>query len=232
MLESRHSAPIPSSDPAGMKGKATGMHSPTVRFFRGAIWLFAAVVAVVLGFMAWGGSLLIASDPLPDHMNAAIVLQGSMIAEKSRLGGAIDLLRRGTADRVLLSVPKEGYWGQSIPPIARVYIERNFGGDLAARVDFCETSEEVNSTAQEVQALLPCIRERHWNELAVVTSNYHTRRAGIIWRRALKNDPGIRLWIDAVADPEFHQPWWRYRQSAKIWLSEVTKLIGALLGGR
>lgn len=208
------------------------MRSSTMRFFRGAAWLSGGLAFLALCLMAWGGSRLIAADPLPHHVDAAIVLQGSMIAEKARLGAAIDLLRRGIADRVLLSVPKEGYWGQTIPPVARAYIERTFGNDLAARIDFCETSEEVNSTAQEVQSLLPCIRDHHWNAIAVVTSSYHTRRAGIIWRRGLKNDPGIRLWNDAIADPEFQQPWWRYRQSAKIWLSEVTKLIWTVLGGR
>ena len=208
------------------------MRSPIMLVFRGAAWLLAVVSAAALCFMAWGARLLISYDPLPEHVDAGIVLQGSMIAEKARLGAAVDLLHRGISDRVLLSVPREGYWGQSIPPVARAYIERNFGNDLAARVDFCETSEEVNSTAQEVQALLPCVREHHWNAIAVVTSNYHTRRAGIIWRRALTNDPQIRLWIDAVPDPEFRQPWWRYRQSAKIWLSETTKLMWTVLGGR
>jgi uncharacterized SAM-binding protein YcdF (DUF218 family) len=200
--------------------------------FRGLAWFLAVTVAIVLCLIVWGGNLLIASDPLPEHVKAAIVLQGSMLAEKARLGAAINLLQRGVADRVLLSVPKESYWGQAIPPVARAYIERSYGQDLAARVEFCETSEEVNSTAQEAQALTPCIQQHHWESILFVTSNYHTRRAAMIWKRALKNNPEIRIWIDGVADPEFQQPWWRYRRSAKIWLSEVTKLSWTVVGGR
>ncbi len=208
------------------------MRSPIMRLIRGVAWLLVFAAAIVVGLMAWGGGLLIATDPLPEHANAAIVLQGSVAAERARLAAAIDLLQRGIADRVLLSVPKESFWGQSIPPVARTYIERTYGNDLAVRVDFCETSADVNSTAQEVQALSPCIQTGRWRSLVIVTSNYHTRRAGILWRRVFMNDSNIRIWIDGVADPEFGQPWWRHRQSAKIWLSEIAKLSWTILGGR
>jgi uncharacterized SAM-binding protein YcdF (DUF218 family) len=206
------------------------MRSPARPLFRVLWWLLAAAVVIVLCLLRWGSDLLIASEPAPGHVDAAIVLQGSIAAEKARIAGAMNLLQRGVADRVLLSVPKESYWGQAIPPAARAYVERNYGGDLAARVDFCETGGDVNSTAQEAQALSPCIREHHWQSIVIVTSNYHTRRAGTLWRRTTEHDP-IRLWIEGVPDPEFQQPWWRHRQSAKIWVMETAKLVWAAFGG-
>jgi uncharacterized SAM-binding protein YcdF (DUF218 family) len=133
---------------------------------------------------------------------------------------------------VLLSVPKESYWGQSIPPVARAYLERLYGSDLAARVDFCEASAEVNSTGEEAHAALDCIAGSHWQSIAVVTSDYHTRRAGILWRKAAKmRDPAMRVSIVGVDDPEFKKPWWKHRQSAKIWLGESLKLLWTPLGG-
>jgi hypothetical protein len=96
-------------------------------------------------------------------------------------------------------------------------------------VDFCETGAEVNSTVQEVKAVSPCIQEHHWQSMVIVTSNYHTRRAGILWRRLTRHDPKIHIWIEGVTDPEFQQPWWRHRQSAKIWVMESSKLIWAML---
>jgi uncharacterized SAM-binding protein YcdF (DUF218 family) len=194
-------------------------------------WLLAAAVFIAFCLLRWGGDLLIASDPAPGHVDAAIVLQGSIAAEKARIAGAISLLQRGVADRALLSVPKESYWGQSIPPVARAYLERNYGGDLAARVDFCETSAEVNSTVQEVEVLSPCIPEHHWQSIVIVTSDYHTRRAGMLWRRVIGHDPTIHLWVEGVTDPEFQQPWWRHRQSAKVWVMESSKLVWTMLGG-
>jgi uncharacterized SAM-binding protein YcdF (DUF218 family) len=193
-------------------------------------WLLAAAIVVVLCLLRWGDDLLIAGSQPSGRVDAAIVLQGSIVGQKARIAGAIDLLQKGVADRVLLSVPKEGYWGQSIPPIARSYLERSYDSNLAARIDFCETSEDVSSTLKEAQALSSCIRQHHWQSVVIVTSNYHTRRAGILWRRTTRNEPNIHLWIEGVTDPEFQQPWWRHRQSAKIWVMESAKLAWAMLG--
>jgi hypothetical protein len=187
-------------------------------------------VVIAICLLRWGGDLLIAGDSTPAHVDAAIVLQGSIAAERVRIGGAIDLLKRGVAERVLISVPKESYWGQSVPPIARAYLERNYGRDLATRIDFCETSGEVNSTAQEAQAIGPCIQQHHWQSVVIVTSNYHTRRAGMIWRRVARHAATIHIWIEGVTDPEFQQPWWRHRQSAKIFVMESAKLVWATFG--
>lgn len=195
-------------------------------------WILAVAIVIAVCLLRWGGDLLISSDPEPQHVDAAIVLQGSIAAEKVRIAGAINLLQRGIADRALLSVPQESYWGQSIPPAARSYLERTYGRDLAARVDFCETNADVDSTVQEAQALGPCIQEHHWRSVVIVTSDYHTRRAGMLWRRMTRSDPNLHLWIEGVADPEFQQPWWRHRRSAKIWLMETSKLVWSVLGGR
>lgn len=189
-------------------------------------------MAFVLVWLCWGSNFLVAGDPIPAHVDAAIVLQGSIAAERVRTDGAIDLLRRGVADRVLLSVPKESYWGQPVPPMARSYLERNNGTELAARVDFCETSGDVDSTVQEAHAVVPCILERHWQTVVIVTSDYHTRRAGMIWRRTAKREnQKIHIWIEGVADPDFQPPWWRHRQSAKVFVMESAKLVWALLAG-
>lgn len=195
-------------------------------------WLLAAAVLLTIGLLFWGGNLLIATDPVPRHADVAVVLQGSIAAEKVRIAGALNLLQSGVAGRVLLSVPKESYWGESIPPVARAYLERTYGSDLAARVDFCETNEDVNSTVQEAQALGPCIRQRQWHSIVIVTSDYHTRRAGILWRRIIGSDRNVHLWVEGVKDPEFQEPWWRHRQSAKIWFMESIKLVWTTLGGR
>jgi hypothetical protein len=207
------------------------MPSPARPLLRILRWLLAAAIVIAFCLLRWGGDLLIASDPAPAHVDAAIVLQGSIAAEKARIAGAVNLLQRGVADRALLSVPKESYWGQSIPPIARSYLERIYGSDLAARIDFCESSGDVNSTRQEAQVLSSCIQQHHWQSIIIVTSDYHTRRAGMLWRRAIRHDTKIHIWIEGVTDPEFQQPWWRHRQSAKIWVMESSKLVWTTLGG-
>src|SRR5262252_6088597 len=202
------------------------MPSPFRSLLRTLKWLSAACVLIVLGLLRWGSDLLVAVDPMPAHVDAAVVLQGSIVAQKARIAGAMSLLQRGIADRVLLSVPRESYWGQSIPPVARAYLQRTYGEVPASRVDFCETSAEVNSTAEEAEALMVCIRERQWRSIVIVTSDYHTRRARILWRKTIREQepaPAIRVSLESVADPEFQKPWWRHRHGAKIWLGECLK---------
>lgn len=208
------------------------MPPPTRSKFRVLGWLLAVAIVIAVCLLRWGGDLLISSDPEPQHVDAAIVLQGSIAAEKVRIAGAINLLQRGIADRALVSVPRESYWGEPIPPAARSYLERTYGNNLAARVDFCETSADVDSTIQEAQALGPCIQEHHWQSVVIVTSDYHTRRASMLWKRMNRSNPKIHIWVEGVADPEFQEPWWRRRQSAKIWLLETSKLLWSALGGR
>jgi uncharacterized SAM-binding protein YcdF (DUF218 family) len=200
-------------------------------WLRGVLWILTAVLAIGICLLLAGGDLLIATDPLPDHVDAAVVLQGSVLGEDARLAGAVPLLRQGTARRILLSVPKESYWGQPVAPLAYGYINNRYGQEIADRVDFCETDLEVNSTQQEARMLAGCIREHGWHSVAVVTSDYHTRRAGIIWRRLLRQeDPSLHLWMHGVEDPEFNATgWWRERLSAKTWVGEFTKLLWLLV---
>jgi len=176
--------------------------------------------------MLWGGRLLISADTLPQHVDEAVVLQGSILGENARIRGALTLLQENVASRMLLSLPSESYWGQAMPPVAHAYIEKHYGHDLADRIDFCETGPEVDSTEQEAAVLLKCIRGFDRHSVAVVTSDYHTRRAGIIWKKILReqNSP-VQIYIHPVPDPEFQTEWWQKRRSAKTWLHEVTKLI-------
>jgi uncharacterized SAM-binding protein YcdF (DUF218 family) len=203
------------------------------RILRGILWLlgFVALLAAVL---LWrGGYWLIKNDPPPPYADAAVVLQGSIVGQMARVDGAARLLQQGVAARMLLSVPKQSYWDESVVPMAQRYLENHFGKDIASRVDFCETDPEVNSTGQEAQVLGRCIREHGWQSIVVVTSNYHTRRASIIWRKMLqKNGPVIQLWLFGVDDPEFRpRAWWSKRLYAKTWVSEFSKLVWVELGG-
>jgi hypothetical protein len=232
MIRSHRSAFIPLRRPRDKFRLLTYPMSSPRSMRRMLKWLFAAVAVTTLVLLVWGSDLLIAVDPMPGHADAVVVLQGSIVAEKSRIAGAMNVLQRGIADRALLSVPKESYWGQSIPPVARAYVEHTYGSQLAARVDFCEDSADVNSTADEAEAAMGCVREHHWKSILIVTSDYHTRRARMLWRRAVKRH-GLTetISVEGVADPEFQRSWWRRRQAAKIWLGESLKLAWTALGG-
>lgn len=201
------------------------------RTFRLILWLLGSLILVVLCLALFGSKVLIAADPPPNHVNAVVVLQGSIEAEKARIAGAVRLLQSGESDRILVSIPRESYWGQSILPIASAFIEKNYGSDVASKTDFCETGQGVDSTRQEAEAVNGCIEQRHWNAVVIVTSEYHTRRAGFLWRRVVRQS-ATKVWIEAVADPDFQRQWWRNRRSAKIFCMELSKLAWTIMAER
>ncbi|HZR56012.1 MAG TPA: ElyC/SanA/YdcF family protein [Terriglobales bacterium] len=213
--------------------KEVELTSHSNAFWSRVLWLLAGVIIVVTCFLRWGGELLVAGDTMPRNAEAAVILQGSTTGEKARIAGAMKLLQQGTVREALLSVPPESYWGEAIPPIAHAYLEKNYGIALANKVDFCIVGPSVDSTEQEAVALDKCVREHAWKSVIVVTSNYHSRRAGMIWRKTVRKlNPEVNLWVDEVPDPEF-QPrgWWYVRLYAKTWFFEFTKLIWTILFG-
>jgi uncharacterized SAM-binding protein YcdF (DUF218 family) len=207
-----------------------GENNPRRKYGGVLRWVAATGICTLLlvaFLLLWGGRLLDSSDPVPAHVDAAVVLEGSLASQSVRLAAAMELLRQGVPERVLLPIPQLSYWGDPVPPMARRFLETNYGPALTSKVDFCDMSADVNSTFQEVHALGKCIQERGWDRIIVVTSNYHTRRAGLIWRRVMaKDNPKLQIWMHGVADPDF-QPdgWWRNRLWAKTWFLESTKLI-------
>jgi len=198
---------------------------------RWLIWTLLVAQAFVFWLLQWGGHLLVSEDPLPDHADGAVVLQGSFLGERARLAGAVRLLQQGAVDRILLSVPRESYWGQTISPTVESFIVNSYGQEVANHVDFCESGADVDSTEGEAKTLAACVHARDLRSVVLVTSDFHTRRAGIIWRETIRQQHvDVQLSVQGVTDPEFHSAgWWRERRSAKTWLIEVTKLCSTLV---
>ena len=195
------------------------------------LWLLGTLAVLTVCFLHWGGYLLVAGNSTPEHVDAAVVLQGSIASENARTAAAMSLLERGAANRVAISVPRESYWGEEIPPVARPYLEKKYGAELAGKVDFCTTEPDLTSAQQEAQALSTCIQEHGWKSIALLTSNYQSRRVGVVWRKTLPTaDRSVRVSVESVSDPNY-QPrgWWRQRLYAETWLRESAKLAWASL---
>jgi len=195
------------------------------------LWLVGIFAVLTVCFFRWGGYLLIAGDSVPEHVDAAVVLQGSITSENARTAAAMALLQRGSANRVAISVPRESYWGEEIPSIARPYLEKKYGVELAERVDFCNTEPDAISTQQEAQALSACIQQHGWKSVVLLTSNYQSRRVGIIWRKTMPKG-AASVYVSGKGAPDSNyqaRGWWRQRQYAETWLRESAKLAWASL---
>src|SRR5206468_12843262 len=119
--------------------------------------------------------------------------------EQPRREEALRLLREGRAGQVVLSAPQVTYWGEWVPGLMRRYLERLYGIEQARHAVLCP--HNADSTLEEARALRPCLEERGWRTVIVITSNYHTRRARHIWRKAFQDaQPPVRIFVHGVAD--------------------------------
>jgi uncharacterized SAM-binding protein YcdF (DUF218 family) len=126
---------------------------------------------------------------------------------------------------------------------APVVIASN-GGDRYARTDsalaiefatahgypanlFLETDWKANSTLEEARHTIPLLRARGAHKILIVTSVWHTGRAGRIYRHLA---PDLEIHLVGVDDRAWdHGNWWRSREGKKQFLLEFSKTIGGYL---
>ena len=182
--------------------------------------LGASVTAGALG----AGRILVASDPLPEHADAIVMLAGSI---SDRVLEAADLYRAGVAPRVVVTrerVPR-GDWalrarGVRLPESAEQTVAalQALGVPPSAITVIPRRTISTDSEAHTI-ARWVCARAR---SVVVVTSRYHSSRARMILRQAIAPE------IDLAIQPSRHDPfqagrWWRDRRDAKAVLSELEK---------
>jgi uncharacterized SAM-binding protein YcdF (DUF218 family) len=86
----------------------------------------------------------------------------------------------------------------------------------------------ARSTRAEAQVALPEIRRLGYKRVVVVTSNFHTRRAGAIFRRLA---PDLTILMMAAPDEFFTADgWWRNREGQKTFLTESEKTVANWFG--
>lgn len=188
-------------------------------------WSVAAAVLaiVVVAHSIWLGALgrfLVRADQ-PAPADIAIVLAGDGYGHRIVKGA--EMVRQGFVPKVLVSGPP-GLYGHhecdlAIPfAVSKGYPESWFIGFPI----------EGQSTLEEAQEIVPELRRRHVRKFLVVTSDYHTRRAGGIYRSLA---PECEIHVVAAPDEFFRaDSWWRSRQGQKQFLFEYLKTVAGWLG--
>jgi uncharacterized SAM-binding protein YcdF (DUF218 family) len=189
-------------------------------------WLLGLALAAILlaatapWWLASLGRFLVKADqPAPADM--VVVLAGDFSG--NRILTAADLIRRGLAPSALVSGPS-GAYGMH---------ESDLAIHFAAAHGFPESyfialPNDSRSTFAEADVVLAELRRRGAHRVDIVTSNFHTRRAGNIYRAKAPD-----LEIHMVSAPDvFFQPdtWWKNRDARKTFLMEWMKTVGTKLG--
>jgi len=185
---------------------------------RYAVSAAVAAVLVILAFGAFGGHWLVVDDALT-KADAAAVLNGSF---PDRVLEAITLFQGGYAPRLVLltarddpdSGPAPAYW-------ANRQVAANFG--IPAEVLVSLVGRTPN-TQTEARLVVQWARDGGVSRVIVVTSRWHTRRAGLIFAHEARGRPHI-LVQGARLDTFDAARWWAsWRDAARV-LSEYAKLL-------
>jgi uncharacterized SAM-binding protein YcdF (DUF218 family) len=219
--------PGPVREDAALKPEA----SPPGRFRTPRRWLarIVLVLAVVLALYLFRAPLLTAlarfldvSQP-PEKVDYVLVLGGDV---NVRPFVAAALYQHGLAGKVLVPVMKPGpeELAEGTPPGHEVT-----RGVLRARgvaeADILLLDGEVTSTRDEAASLARFLEDHPSSSVAVVTTNYHTRRARGIFRKVIGDRAARLIFVAAPTEGFDSHDWWQSKTGAKIYLTEYTKLV-------
>lgn len=87
-----------------------------------------------------------------------------------------------------------------------------------------------DNTAQEAATLARLAVANRWKTVIVVSSGYHTRRAGFAFERALRGTNVKVIMRPSRFDDGQPATWWRSRSDIRWLLSEVPKMATYLAG--
>jgi vancomycin permeability regulator SanA len=183
-----------------------------MRFFRLLIVLFLVAIFAVLASQA--ARFLVVDEP--EKSDAIVVLAGETNVRPAR---ALDLLRQGMAPHVFLDAEtRDVIYNQRLVEIAQKYVN-----DLAEanRVSVCPITGY--STIAEADDVSRCLQPLGAHRVLIVTSEYHTRRALMIFRHRL---PQYKFSAAAARNPaQFGEAWWTTREWAKVTFDEWVKML-------
>lgn len=194
----------------------------------------AALVAAVTAprWLPSFASFLIVNSPLR-HADAIVVLSGTLAERPME---AADLYHEGYAPVVVLTRNEPE---QAVFDLARRGIKVPLNDEIETdvlvklgvpRPAIIDLPGFVDNTRVEGRRLAELVRARHWRTIIVVTSKYHTRRAGREIRRTLAPYGVTVLTRGSRYDPFDPANWWDHRDQAKNLLFEYEKLLAYLAG--
>ena len=189
--------------------------------------LVLALAAVSAAAVSLAGRLLVVADPLPPSTDAIVVLAGSI---PTRVLEAADLYRAGLAPRVVVTRERLAR-GESVLRVRGVHIPESDELTIAALEQLGVPAHAIvrlrrraRSTESEARTVARYACSHRLRSLAIVTSRPHSRRARLIYRRALADAVAVAV-RPSRYDVFAAARWWHIPRDAKIVLYEYERLI-------
>lgn len=198
-----------------MSGKRRGCLTVFILFLvvAGTLWLLRFHI------LAYLGNALVENDG-PQKAQAIVVMGGD--ENGARIIKAAELAKAGYAPVVLVSGPPMLMGWESDVTIQ--YAEsKGYPASL-----FEPLHNRVDSTRSETRMIAKDLKRAGIHKILLVTSNYHTGRAGRLMREAA---PWCWVVVVSAPDPSYDPSgWWKTREGQKQFFYEWVKTIATALG--
>src|SRR2546423_2369663 len=178
-------------------------------------WLAAILtLAAVLVVAANGGKWLVVDEAR--RSDVILVLAGETGRRPER---ALQLLEQGYGRRVVIDVPA----GATIFTFSAIELAKKYVQSLPRAADISICPIVGLSTKDEARDAEKCLAGEPAASALLVTSDFHTRRALMIFRHEL---PARSFSVAAAYDDtQFGTRWWTHRQWAKTAVDEWLRLL-------
>jgi uncharacterized SAM-binding protein YcdF (DUF218 family) len=155
-------------------------------------------------------------DSAPAKADLAYVLAGD--GSGHRIFKAGDLVRQGYAPEALIGGPAGTYGFYECDLAIPFAVKAGYPASYFERFPM-----GAHSTREEAQAVVAEFRRRGVKRVLLVTSNYHTRRSGGIFRAVA---PEIEFIVVGAPDEHFTaRGWWHDREAEKTFVIEWLKTV-------
>ena len=195
--------------------------------FQFALAALLLVAVVYLARDVWLGALgsALVHDEGAAQAEIAVVLAGDNWGY--RLTKGAELVRQGYVPLVLVSGPPGFYGVNEADAAIHFAIGKGYPAEW-----FIPVYHTALSTREEATAILDALQQRRIHSALLVTSDYHTGRAGRIFRgveRQRGGGPDLR--VVASGDRFFSAAnWWHNREGQKIAFMEWSKTLASVFG--
>jgi uncharacterized SAM-binding protein YcdF (DUF218 family) len=184
----------------------------------------AGLILLILIFnpwtLAWLAGQYVVDDGLQPS-DTVVALRGDVQEENRRIDEALRVFQQLNARTMLMDVTAARIFEVPEGQLLETYLKSK--GLTDAQLAACPNT--ADSTEEEARALRECFQRLGTRSVTIVTSEYHTRRAGEIFRHELAST-GIAVHMHAIYNPNYwNVHWWRSRRWAKTYFLETLKTI-------
>lgn len=173
--------------------------------------LACAIFAITAGHF-------LATTNTPSQADAIVVLGGNC-GDYPRVEHALRLFNQGYAPSVVFS---GGTMQSAGLACSSAQLSLEAAQQLGLPTEATIIADGAQSTYDEAVNLRRLVQQHGWHSLIVVTSLFHTRRAGRTFRTLL---PDTAIYLSAAPDPRYNAGrWWQTEDGLIAVITEVLKL--------